>query len=61
MEDALMTKGEVAKYLNVNLATVRKLVKSGHLKEFGIGGTLRRYRRKDVDEMIDNLSKRRTD
>jgi len=58
MTDELMTGKQVAEYLNMSDKTVRKLVKTGHLKQFAIGSQMRRYRKSDVDDMIAKLSKR---
>lgn len=58
MESEFMTVEEVAKYLKVSARTIKKLAKAGHLKQFGIGKNLRRYRKLDVDEMVEKLSKR---
>jgi len=58
VESEFLTVRQVAEYLNISTFTVKKLVKKGHLKVFGIGGGLRRYRKSDVDDMVESLSKR---
>jgi excisionase family DNA binding protein len=52
MESALLTSEDVARYLNVEVITVRRLVQRGELAAYKIGGEFR-FSRDDVDAYLE--------
>ena len=54
-DDRLMNLYEVARYLGVSAKTVYRLVARGELKAYRVGA-LWRFRRDDVDAMLERLA-----
>lgn len=52
----LLTRGQVAKRLNVCRHTIARLTKKGRLRPIYINSRLVRYRREDVDRLISGCS-----
>ena len=52
MNKKVMTVKEVAKYLNLHIMTVYKLVKEGKIPAFKVGGRWR-FKKELLDEWID--------
>jgi excisionase family DNA binding protein len=53
IEDAFLTTDEVLKYLQVNLRTIYRLIKSGRIPAVRVGRQWR-FRKRDIDAWLDN-------
>jgi excisionase family DNA binding protein len=53
VEDAFLTTDEVLKYLQVNLRTIYRLIKSGRIPAVRVGRQWR-FRKRDIDAWLDN-------
>ena len=51
MEDSLLSVKEIAKFLNVSIRTVQRMVKRGDLNAVKVGGQIR-VRRSALDELL---------
>lgn len=58
---ALLTRSMAADYLSLSVPTLKSYEDSGDLKGIPIGtGKEKRYRRSDLDDLIDRVAERRT-
>jgi len=53
MDERLLTAKDVADYLKIPEASVKKLVESGELSGYKIGGTLLRFKREHIEAYKD--------